>query len=205
MWRTCFVAAGALIAIGGPMHPKGTTEQMLANPAWIPGHLLVLGGFVSLLAGLILYRRSEAVTPATRRALRIAAVGTLLQVIEMAFHAAAAVDHDHLVAGHATPILTTHLTLALFCYPAFAASMIWLIVTGVRERSIGSKWTAPLGVIGAVAHGMAPPLVVGLDMSSASVLFPMLILLAVWMIATGLLRRPVHSAAAITSRAPVLP
>ena len=45
----------------------------------------------------------------------------------MALHTAAALDHANLMAGRATPILSTHLTLAIVAYPVFAATIIGFI------------------------------------------------------------------------------
>ncbi len=106
--------------------------------------------------------------------------GTAFQILEMVVHTAAAVDHGRLVAGEPTPVLTTHLALSLVAYPAFGITVIGWILATARDRLAGSRWIAWLGVLGAVAHGAAPPLVVGLDVPGARVLFPMVMLFALW-------------------------
>src|ERR1043166_2583796 len=111
-WRILLIISGLLILIGGPMHPGGTMEQMLANPRWIPGHSLVLLGFVLFLAALGAFRNSKQLPSRTQNWLKLAIAGAVLQTIEMAFHTAAVVDHDHLAAGQSTPVLSTHLTLS---------------------------------------------------------------------------------------------
>ena len=193
-WRLCFILAALFIMIGGPLHPKGdrtmTTmaamAEMLANPSWVPAHALMLAGFVALLVGLILYQRDGSLPDRTRKWARIATIGTALQAVEMALHTAAVVDYANLVAGRATPVLSIHLFLEALINPVFAVTMIRLIVVGVRERTLGSWWIAWLGIVGALAHGASAPLVVWLDVPGAGILFPFLILLALWSLLAGL-------------------
>jgi hypothetical protein len=49
------------------------------------------------------------------------------------------------------------------------------------DRTLGSPWIAWLGILGAAAHGLSAPLVVGLRINQAGILFPMLMLLAIWL------------------------
>lgn len=181
-WRSCFALAGALILIGGPQHPRGTMVEMLGDPMWVPSHGLMLVGFVALLVGLMLFRRGGDLPERTATWTRWAMIGTVLQVIEMAMHTVASVDHAHLAAGQATPVLTTHLWMAVVLYPIFGATMIGWILATARDRSLGSPWIAWLGIAGAVVHGLSAPLVVGLRIDGARVLFPMLMLLALWLV-----------------------
>ncbi len=185
-WRVCFILAALFIMIGGPLHPKGTMAEMLANPSWVAAHALMLVGFVALLVGLILYQRDGSLPDRTRTWARIATIGTVLQTIEMALHTAAAVDYTNLVAGRATPVLTPHLFLQALISPIFAATIIGLIVVAAHERTLGSWWIAWLGIVGAVAHGASAPLVIWLDVPGAAILFPLLMLVALWSLLAGL-------------------
>ena len=135
-WRWAFAISGGLILIGGPMHPGGTMEQMLADPNWLPGHLLVLGGFLALLVGLILLRGTPR-GAAISRVLRLAIAAAVLQSIEMFLHAIAVLDLEHLKAGQSTPVLTTHLTIAVVIYPLFAIALIAFIVADLRAKAVG--------------------------------------------------------------------
>jgi hypothetical protein len=168
--------------------------QMLGNEDWVLSHSLLLAGFFALLVGLILYRRTGP-PERTRPWTGLAVVGTALQVIEAAFHAAAVVDHGNLLAGVPTPILTAHLWLTITLYPLFAVSVIGLIVAGARDRALGSPWIAWIGVAGAVAHGTAGPLVAGLGLTRFAFLFPLILLFALWAVLAALwplpARRPV--------------
>jgi alkylhydroperoxidase/carboxymuconolactone decarboxylase family protein YurZ len=194
-WRPLFILAGGLVLAGGPRHPGGTMVEMLGNPEWIPAHTLMLAGFVSLLLGLVAFSR-EALTPTMRRWARLAIAGAALQAVEMALHTAAALDHANLMAGRATPILSTHLALAVVAYPVFAASIIGFIVATARERAMGSPWIAWIGVLGALGHGIAAPLVALTAVPWARSLFPAVIGLAIWLILAGLLPRRLSVAVA---------
>jgi hypothetical protein len=103
-------------------------------------------------------------------------------VIEMVLHTAAVVDHANLVAGRATPVLTTHLSLAAVAYPVFGVVFIGFVVATGRDRTTGSPWIAWIGVLGAVAWGLSAPLVIVFRIEQAGVLFPMLMLVAFWLV-----------------------
>lgn len=186
LWRLCFIGSALLLMAGGPQHPGGTMAEMLGDPRWVPAHSLMLAGFVTLLAGLLLYKRSTSLPATTNRWLQFAIIGTVLQTIEMAMHTAAVVDHHHLVAGQSTPVLTTHLWLAVIFYPIFGVTIIGFIIAGMRDHVIGSPWIGWLGIAGALANGLAPPLVVLLKIEAARILFPLVLLLALWLILAGL-------------------
>jgi hypothetical protein len=137
---------------------------------------------VAVVIGLVLYSQRRDLSPRVRTALRVGIAGAVLQSIEMGFHTAAMVDHDNLVAGASTPILTTHLWLTAALYPLFGITTIGLIAAAARERHFGGWWIAWLGIAGAVAHGMAGPLVVLWNIAWARALFPLLLLFALWCI-----------------------
>ena len=180
LWRVFFVLCGIGILAGGPLHPGGTMAEMLAHPDWFRSHALMLAGFVALVIGLALYGQRTALPAGTRRWLRAALAGSMLQSIEMAFHTAAMIDHDKLVAGAPTPVLSTHLWLTALFYPVFAVTTAGFIVSGARERVLGSWWIAWLGIAGGLAHGAAGPLVVIWEVEWARELFPLIVLFALW-------------------------
>ena len=186
LWRLFFIFSALPMMAGGPQHPRGTMAEMLAHPDWFLSHALILAGFVALLVGLILYQRNIWLPETTRRWVRFAVTGTALQAVEMAFHTAAFLDHANLVAGNATPVLTTHLWLSVVLYPLFGVTLVGLIIAGVRDRVLGSPWIAWLGILGAAAHGAAPPLVVLLEVEWATFLFRLLLLFALWLVLAAL-------------------
>lgn len=179
-WRGGLLLTGVGILVGGPQHPRGSMAEMLAHPDWVQAHLWVLFGFVALGAALLWHRRQLALPAASARWTRIALWATALQAAEMVLHTAAVVDHEHLVAGHSTPVLSAHLAMSLVAYPVFGLAATGWIVATARDRAMGSPWMAWLGILGALAHGAAPPLVVGLGVMQARILFPMVMLFALW-------------------------
>jgi hypothetical protein len=181
-WRVCFLLAGGAILAGGPLHPDGTMADMLADPNWLPSHALMTLGFVMMWAGLVLWGRTPANAPRVRAWLRPAVAATMLQAIDMALHTAAMVDHDRLVAGLATPVLTMHLWMTAVVYPVFGAMVVAFLVAAGRDRALGSWWIAWLGIIGAAGHGAAGPLVVVWEIPWATALFPLIVLVGLWMI-----------------------
>lgn len=184
-WRLFLLLGGLGIFVGGSMHPGGTMAEMLADPNWLPGHALVTFGFIGLSAGLLVWGRGTALPPRTGRWLTLAFWASVMQSIDMAFHTAAMVDLDRLVAGEPTPVLTTHLWMTAIVYPLFAAILVGFLVATSRDRLLGSWWIAWLGIIGAIGHGLAGPLVVVWDVEWARGLFGLILLVAIWMIAAA--------------------
>lgn len=180
--RSLLALSGVIIFVAGPFHPSGDIAEMLAHPDWLWMHSLLVVGFVTLLIALIVWQRSTAHPARTALWLKLAIAATALQALEMVVHTAAYVDHAHLVAGASTPVLTTHLRMSMVFYPLFGTAMIGLIVAGVRDRTLGSTRIAWLGILGAIGHSLAPPLVVGLGLMEAAIGFPMLMLLALWVV-----------------------
>jgi hypothetical protein len=180
LWRAFAIAAGLLLIVGGPLHPGGTMAEMLAHPQWVLAHALLLAGFVALLIALVAFPRP--LPELSRRWLRLAVVGTAFQAVEMAFHTAAVVDHANLVAGRATPILTTHLWLTAAFYPVFGVTFAGFVVAATRDRVLGSWKVAWLGIIGALAHGAAGLLVVAFGIQQADILFPLILFCALWLL-----------------------
>jgi hypothetical protein len=180
--RGAFVLAGVLMLAGGPLHPDGTMAQMLLHPNWVLSHALMTCGFAALVLGTFLLPPGVTWTAGARRWRQLALAGAVLQTIEMVFHTVSYVDANNLVAGQSTPVLSTHLALSVVCYPAFGATWIGFIIATARERLFGPPWIAWLGVAGALAHGLSAPLVVGLGVEGARILFPLLMLFALWSI-----------------------
>lgn len=185
-WRVLLFLCGVCISIGGPQHPGGTMLEMLQDPIWFTAHAWVTAGFIALTAALFIIKGQ--LTPGSRaaRAMKWALPATIFQTIEMGLHTAAYVDAGHLAAGHATPVLTTHLTLALFAYPIWGFTMIAFVVAAMRDRAVGSPYIGWLGIIGLAAHGLSVPLVMLANLESARILFPMIMLFALWTMAAAM-------------------
>ena len=180
-WRLWFLLGGVLVIAGGLQHPRGgSMVAMLANPAWVPSHTLILAGYAALAAGLFLFGRSAALPPGTARWTRLSFYAMVLSAAEMVLHTAASVDHGNLAAGRAAPVFTTHIWSATVVQPILALAIVGFILATARERTLASPWIAWLGIAGAVAHGAAPILVVALGLGQFWILFPLVMLLALW-------------------------
>ncbi len=198
-WRILFILAAICMGIGGPQHPQGESiAQMMADPVWFASHAWICASFVALLAGLVLFRRSHAVPSRTRRWLKAAIVVTVLEAVEMALHAVAYVDLPNLLAGQSTPIYTTHMTMVMIVYPIFGVLFSAFILVAAGDRALGSIWIAPIGIIGALAHGAAGLLVVGFGIDSAGMGFSMIMLVMVWAFIAALM--PVRAAEVPTAQ-----
>jgi len=190
LWRALFAVGGVVMAVGGPLHPRDDTMQaMLVNPDWFPSHLAQLIGFALMTLGLMRFRRVVPLSPAVRRWSGLAAIGLALQTVEMGFHLASMVDADRLAAGAATPVLSTHIVLAVTIYPLLAVLMGGFAIVAGRTRELGALWLAPLAILGLVAQAVAVLLVVGFDMQAARIGFPMVIAFAIWTVVVSLLPR----------------
>jgi hypothetical protein len=146
-----------------------------------------LVGFGLMTLGMMRFRRVLPHSPAVRRWSGLAALGLALQTVEMAFHLASMVDAEKLAAGLATPVLSTHIVLALTIYPLLAILMSGLIVVAARTRELGTPLLAPLGIAGLVAQAIAVVLVAGFDMQAARIGFPMVMLFAIWTVVVSLM------------------
>ena len=160
--------------------------EMLTHPSWFMAHALVLLRFGALLTGLLLFARSESNTPALRRWTMLAIAGTALMTLEMAVRTAAMVDAQHLAAGHATPVLSTHLVMSVLFYPIFGVTSALFMIAAARQRAIGSPLFLWIGVIGTLANGVAPVLVLGFDWIEARILFRFVMGVSLWMVISAL-------------------
>lgn len=188
LWRVLFGLGGVVMAAGGPLHPRGETmHSMLVDPNWFPSHMAQLVGYALMTLGMMRFRRVMPHSPAVQRWSGLAALGLALQTVEMAFHLASMVDADKLAAGLATPILSTHIVLAVTSYPLLALLMGGLIVVASRARELGNPWIAPLGLVGLIAQAVAVVLVVGWDIQAARIGFPLVMLFAIWTVLVSLM------------------
>jgi hypothetical protein len=184
-WRIPLLIAGLFILVG-PHHPSGNMAEMLVHPDWIPAHVMMLGTFLALLIALVLLRAGGGQPERTAWWLRFAIIASAVQLIETVVHTFAVVDAANLAAGRATPVLTTHLAMAVFAYPAFGLAMVGFIVAAARDRTLGSWWIAWIGIIGAAAHGAAAPLRILTGDYRFSVLFIGIAPLALWTVLAAL-------------------
>jgi hypothetical protein len=194
-WRLSLVAAGVLVAVGGPMHPSSDAPDsmtqelatMTADAAWVPGHTLIMVGTLLLVAGLWLARARD-VWPTAYRALTVAAVTMSLYAVETAFHLAAVADSAALAAGEMPPLTLAHLALATVLYPLSGTGLVLLGIHLVATESGIRRVVPVLAVVGGVLHGSSIIVTLLVPDFEATPLFAAAgMSIALWSLLTGLL------------------
>lgn len=194
-WRIAFVAAGAAMAIGGPMHPESDAKDslrdelatMTSGDTWVLSHSLLALGTALLAVGLWTAHRNRSWPASTARALRVAAVAMSLYVVETVFHLAARVDSDALAGGDAAPVAFTHVGLSVVLYPVSGLAFAWLGVALFRAVSLPEKVFGVVGVVAGLMHAASVPLTLLLPDAELSPVFASVgMLLAAWSIGTGI-------------------
>jgi hypothetical protein len=160
--------------------------EMLVHHDWFIAHATLVAAYVTLVAGLVLFARTPGLSDSLRLWARLAAGGAALEALEMAVHTAASVDAANLAAGLPTPVLTTHLNMALVIYPLFGTAMAVFMIKGMRERAVGSPWIVWLGLLTAVTHSIVMALVYLLEIWWAGIFFPMIMGLGLWLVLSAL-------------------
>ncbi len=181
------------MAAGGNLHPRAerdtvrdTLADMLGSPVWNLAHLLILAGLVISVGGFVIARRARAFGPSVSRRLTVAIVGWGLASIELVPHLLAVRDLEALHHHEATPILDTHLILAVGATPALGLSAVALAVAIARAARTVPAWIlAGIASVGGIAYAAAGPLIQFLAIPELSVLFAGQSLIAVWLIGTA--------------------
>ena len=210
-WPWAFVTGGGLAVIAGLLHPRNDlglpepqqTAELIGAATWIPAHALILVAELSFGIGLLTLARSRTpLSIGARRAAWAAAAAAVLFLVEGVFHLAAFVDEDHLLTGHATPVLSTFIALSVIAYPLFTFAVASLAV--VSGRTLTHPAVGIVGAIGAVAFGVAPALVVLAGLESLYVLEPIgASVMALWFITAGvtaLVRRAARTTVPVSVR-----
>jgi hypothetical protein len=124
---------------------------MLRHPQWAPAHALLLVGAVLVAYGLVLAQRDERFAALVGAPLLWAIVASVVWCSEGVFHLMAWRDEGALMSGGPTPILTTHLVLAVIGYPAFNVPLALVAAKLGTGRPLLLKPLAWLGFLGSLA------------------------------------------------------
>jgi hypothetical protein len=184
---------GALLAVGGTMHPHETSgtmhESLLAligSPAWLPAHAVLLAGMLTALAGLVLLRRHDAFPARVRPWLTATAIAWAVATPEFVPHLLAGSEHDALEVGGPTPMVETHLALSTVTSPLVGLTAAMLAVAVARATPTRpARLLAALGVVGGVGFAAAAPLLAITGNPQVSNLFAAQTLIDVWVIGTS--------------------
>ncbi len=184
---------GLLMAAGTNLHPRAeratvrdSLADMLGSPVWNLSHLLILAGLVMSVGAFVIARRERAFGASVERWLTVAIVAWGLASIELVPHLLAVRDLEALHHHEATPILDTHLMLAVGSTPALGLSAVALAVSIARAARTVPAWIlAGIASIGGIAYAAAGPLIQILAIPEVSVLFAGQLLIALWIIGTA--------------------
>ena len=195
-----FGVGGALLAVGGTMHPHETSGSMhesllalIGSPVWLPAHAVLLAGMLTALVGLVLLRRHDAFPAGVRPWLTGTIVAWAVATPEFVPHLLAGGEHDALEAGGATPMVDTHLALSTLTTPLVGVSVALLAVAVARATPTWPARTlAALAVVGGLGFAVAAPLLAVTGNPQVSNLFAAQTLIDVWIIGTSV--RVVRSA-----------
>ena len=190
-----FGIGGALLAIGGTMHPHETSGSMhesllalIGSPAWLPAHAVLLAGMLTAVVGLVLLRRHDAFPAPVRPWLTGTIIAWTVATPEFVPHLLAGAEHDALEVGGATPMVDTHLALSTFTTPLVGLSVALLAVAVARAAATRpARLLAVAGVVGGIAFAVAAPLLAVTGNPQVSNLFAAQTLIDVWIIGTSVL------------------
>ncbi|MBB2892384.1 hypothetical protein [Flexivirga oryzae] len=189
--------AGALVFIGGQIHPKGPLDENLHtlegnllsdSDRWDSTHAVLAVAIVVMTAGLVLMLRHQDIR--TDRILHtatvVALVGMVISWAEMAFHIAMTSEAHALLTGGPTPLFDTHVVLQAIYTPLFGWGVAVMALRGGATRRWGNPWIAILGVVGGIVFGCSGPAVALWPNSHDSLLFIGDAPLGLWAVASGL-------------------
>ncbi len=194
-WRPFVAAGGALIFVGGGMHPDAVENDlplrenfasMMAAGGWVPGHSIMAVGAALLVIGVVLARRQNA-WPLPGPLLTITVVAVVANFAELIVHTAVIVDEDRLRAGETGVLTAAHLVGLVTAYPLYG------ITVAVVALRLAGSWTRPfwviaaVGVIGGLCHAISAPLALITENSDYEFLFPVAgVTVSLWWIVVGL-------------------
>lgn len=214
-WRIAFALGGALMAVGGPLHPESDAEDplrtelatMTASDTWVLSHTLLAIGTILLVIGQWSAVRNRSWPSSMARALRVVAVTMSLYAVETVVHLASAVDSDALANGDAAPVAFTHIGLALVLYPLSGLTFAWLNTHLLRSRSLSDMMFGVVGVIAGLLHASSVPLTVAFPDTEFTPVFASAgMALAAWSLGLGLVglrgRSPEHGDPALGDGVP---
>lgn len=182
---------GVLLFVAGVLHPHSmggallpSVVAMLSSPLWASAHWVSYVSIVLIILALWLLMDSSWAdgSPTARAGIRLTIIGGLFMMVEFAVELAAKGALGALAAGNAVPMFHLFAVMHAAGWPTIGAGFIVMI--------LGLRHGAPLvvrivGIIGALAMGLAGVLVAGFYLTSFGALFIGGDLLAIWIVWVG--------------------
>lgn len=190
------IASGVATLLNGVLHPSPTDAasmrdavlEMTASANWDAAHWAALIGFPLVAVTLALLLDTPRLVPhGTLRALvRVSMAGALFMAVEAAVHLVSVSERQQLVAGEPTPLLELSRHMQTLGWPWFGLGMAGLALAGMQGQALSGRWAGIMGAIGGVALAAGGFLTEGMEIIQAGVLFPIGILLSLWLVWVGI-------------------
>lgn len=189
------IASGIATLLAGALHPSPTDAttmhdavlEMTASANWDAAHWASLAGFPLLAVTLaLLIDVPHLAGRTTVLALaRVALVGALFMAVEAAVHLVSAGERPLLAAGEHTPLLDVSQQMQTVGWPLFGLGIAGLALAGIREQALSGRWAGIVGAIGGIGLALGGFLTEGLEIIQAGILFPLGLLMSLWLIWVG--------------------
>ena len=189
---TCLALGGVAFFAGGITHPSdsggGTKVEQLyeafVQPSWYPSHALLLVSFGLFAAAVLLLRRRGDLGPGMVQLVRVVGAVAVVATVGMAVHLLSALGAASIADGQASLVSHVATWNETIVSSLWGLGIVALAVAGGLTRTLGSRMTIPLGVVGGVAWSIATATIAFTDRFDP--LFPVAgSLITVWAVAAG--------------------
>ncbi len=190
------IASGVATLVSGVLHPSPTDAatmrdavlEMTASANWDAAHWASLIGFplVAVTLALLLDAPRLAHHVTLRTLVRVSMAGALFMAVEAAVHLVSVSERQQLVAGDPTPLLEVSRHMQTVGWPWFGLGMAGLALASMQGHVLCGRWAGIMGALGGIAFAAGGFLTEGLGIIQAGVLFPVGLLLSLWLMWVGI-------------------
>lgn len=189
------ILSGIATLLAGVLHPSPTDAttmhdavmEMTASGNWDAAHWASLIGFPLLAVTLALLIDAPHLAGRTivLGLARVAMLGALFMAVEAAVHLVSGGERPQLAMGEPTPLLDVSQHMQTVGWPWFGLGIAGLALAGVQGKALSGRWAGFIGAIGGIALAMGGFLTEGLEVIQAGILFPVGLLMSLWLIWIG--------------------
>ncbi|HEX2281123.1 MAG TPA: hypothetical protein VHG52_05100, partial [Thermomicrobiales bacterium] len=190
------VISGVTTILAGALHPSPTDAttmheavmEMTASSNWDAAHWASLIGFPLVAVTLALLIEAPHLTGRTTvlGLARVAMLGALFMSVEAAVHLVSGGERAQLAAGEPTPLLDVSQHMQSVGWPWFGLAIAGLALAGIQNKALSGRWPGIIGAVGGVALAMGGLLTEGLEVIQAGILFPLGMLMSLWLFWVGI-------------------
>ncbi|MGH3664904.1 MAG: hypothetical protein ACRDU8_02230 [Egibacteraceae bacterium] len=186
-----FMAGGVTFIAGGALHPSDSgvgnkvvqLHDMLIHRMWYPSHLLLLMAMACFAAGIVALRRRPDLRPPLTKLVNVASVVACVAAVGMLVHLFAALGAESLANGEHSLFSRVQTVNETIVDASWGLAIAVLAVTGGWSRTVGNRFTIPLGLVGGLAFSLASATIAFTDQFDA--LFALGSLVGIWAVAVG--------------------